>query len=210
MTRTSWRLEGEWIKNCSCAYGCPCDFNAPPTYGTCEALIGMHIVAGHFGAVALDGLNFAATASFPGALHLGNGELQPMIDERASAEQRQALLSIMSGQNSDDGTIFQIFSLIVSRLHEPVFAPFEWSFDMNGRRARLVIPGFLDTEVEPIKNPVSGAEHRIQIMMPEGFEHRRAEIAKARIASTGAIGFEVPDGHGSLAMVVQTEAGVAG
>lgn len=210
MTKTSWRLEGEWIKNCSCAYGCPCDFNAPPTHGTCEGLVAMHIVAGHFGAVTLDGLNFAATVSFPAALHLGNGELQPIIDERASAEQRQALLNIMSGQNSDDGTIFQIFSLIVSKLHEPVFAPFEWTFNMNGRRARIVIPGFLDTEVEPIKNPVTGTEHRIQVMMPEGFEHRRAEVAKARISSTGAIGFEVPDGHGSLATVVQTEAGVAG
>ena len=28
-----WRLKGEWMKNCNCAYGCPCDFNAPPTNG---------------------------------------------------------------------------------------------------------------------------------------------------------------------------------
>jgi hypothetical protein len=26
-----WRLKGEWIKNCNCAFGCPCDFNARPT-----------------------------------------------------------------------------------------------------------------------------------------------------------------------------------
>jgi hypothetical protein len=210
MARTGWRLEGEWIKNCSCAYGCPCDFNAPPTHGSCEGLVGMHIVAGHCGSIPLDGLNFAGVVSFPGALHLGNGELQAIIDVRATEEQRSALLAILSGQNSDEGTIFQIFSLIVSKLHEPAFAPFEWSFDMNGRRARMVVPGFVDTEVEPIRNPVTGGEHRIQVMMPQGFEHRRAEVAKARISSTGAIKFEVQDGHASVATVVQTPAGVAG
>ena len=34
-----WRLEGEWIKNCNCAFGCPCDFNAPPTHGSARALL---------------------------------------------------------------------------------------------------------------------------------------------------------------------------
>jgi hypothetical protein len=43
MARTGWRLEGEWIKNCSRAYGCLCDFDAPPTHGSCEALVGMHM-----------------------------------------------------------------------------------------------------------------------------------------------------------------------
>ena len=36
MPQTDWRLSGEWIKNCNCAFGCPCDFNAPPTKGYCK------------------------------------------------------------------------------------------------------------------------------------------------------------------------------
>lgn len=208
MAKTDWRLEGEWIKNCSCAYGCPCDFNAAPTQGYCKGLVGMHVKSGHFGGVKLDGLNFAATVDFPGALHLGNGAMQPIVDERATPEQRDALFAIMSGKNSNDGTMFHIFSLIVTKLHDPVFARFDWRFDLAGRRARLSIPGVLDTEVEPIRNPVTGGEHRIQVVMPDGFEHIVGEIAKARISSTGGIKFEVPDGHGTLAHVVQTPAGV--
>jgi hypothetical protein len=209
MAKTDWRLEGEWLKNCSCAYGCPCDFNAPPTQGFCRGLVGMHIVKGHFGGVKLDGLNFAATVDFPGALHLGNGAMQAIVDERATPEQRDALFAILSGQNSDEGTLFHIFSLIVTKMHDPVFAPFSWTFDLAGRRARLTVPGVLDTEVEPIKNPVTGTDHRIQVVMPDGFEHRIGEVAKARMSSTAGIQFNFPDGHSTLAKVTQTPAGVA-
>jgi hypothetical protein len=45
--------------------------------------------------------------------------------------------------------------------------------------------------------------------MPEGFEHHKAEIASASIASTGGIKFSVSEGHSSLAKVEQTPTGVA-
>jgi hypothetical protein len=153
---------------------------------------------------------FAATVDFPGALHEGNGKMQPIVDERATPEQRQALFNIMSGKNSAEGTLFHIFSLIVTTIHDPIFAPFEFSFDKNGRMARLVAKGVLETDVEPIKNPVTGLPHRIRVVMPEGFEHKEAEVASANIRSTGAIRFETEHSHGSLATVVQTPQGVAG
>jgi hypothetical protein len=45
--------------------------------------------------------------------------------------------------------------------------------------------------------------------MPEGFEHHSAEVCSSRIESIGGIKFSVPQGHGSLATVVQTSEGVA-
>ena len=66
----------------------------------------------------------------------------------------------------------------------------------------MVIPGVLETEVEPIRNPVTGQPHRIQVVMPEGFEHRLAEIASSNIRSSGAIKFTTTGGHSSLAKVV--------
>jgi hypothetical protein len=209
MPQTNWRLEGDWIKNCTCAYGCPCDFNARPTLGECKGLLGMRITKGHFGEVRLEGLSFFVTVHFPGPLHEGNGQAQPIIDERASPEQRDALFGIMSGQNSAEGTLFHIFSLIVSKMHDPIFAPVTVEFDEKARVARLVVPGVLETDVEPIKNPVTGADHRVQVVMPEGFEHRVGEIASSNIRSTGAIPFETRGGHSTLAHVVQTPEGVA-
>ncbi|MCA1390532.1 DUF1326 domain-containing protein [Bradyrhizobium sp. IC3123] len=209
MTASDWRLEGEWMKNCTCAFGCPCDFNARPTQGYCKGLVAMRIAKGHFEGTRLDGLCFAITVDFPGPLHEGNGTIQPIIDERATAEQRQALFDIFSGKHSAEGTLFQIVSMIVTKIHDPVFVPFEFSFDKDGRVARLVAKGVLETDVEPIKNPVTGDPHRIQVVMPEGFEHRTAEVASADIRSTGAIRFETRATHSSLANVVQTPKGVA-
>ncbi|WP_018321273.1 DUF1326 domain-containing protein [Bradyrhizobium sp. WSM2793] len=209
MAASDWRLEGEWMKNCTCAFGCPCDFNARPTQGYCKGMVAMRIANGHFEGTRLDGLCFAITVDFPGPLHEGNGTIQPIIDERATAEQRQALFDIFSGKHSAEGTLFQIVSMIVTKIHDPVFAPFEFSFDKEGRVAKLVARGVLETDVEPIKNPVTGDPHRIQVVMPEGFEHRAAEVASANIRSTGAIPFETRGTHSSLANVVQTPEGVA-
>lgn len=209
MPGTDWRLRGDWIKNCNCAFGCPCDFNARPTHGKCQGLLGMRIEEGHFGDIKLDGLSFFVVVDFPGPLHEGNGIVQAIIDERASEKQRGALFGILSGQNSAEGTIFHIFTLIVSKMLDPIFAPISVDFDMEGRKARVSIPGVLETETQPIRNPVTGAEHRIQVLMPEGFEHRKAEVASARIDSKGGIKFSVAEGHSSLAKVEQTPTGVA-
>ena len=169
----------------------------------------MHVTEGHFGDVVLDGLSFFVTVDFPGPLHEGNGTIQPIIDARATPEQRDALFQILSGRQSAEGTIFHIFSLIVSTMLDPVFAPIELTFDYAKRRARLAIPGVLETDVEPIRNPVTGAEHHVRVVMPEGFEHREGEVAHATISSTAGIKFEVPKGHATLAHVEQTPAGVA-
>lgn len=209
MGEMNWRLEGEWIKNCNCAFGCPCDFNARPTNGHCRGLLGMRIVKGHFRDVKLDGLSFFVTVHFPGALHEGNGESQPIIDERASPAQREALFAIMSGKNSAEGTLFHIFSLIVTRMHDPVFAPITFKFDKGARIAHVGVPNVLETDVEPIKNPVTGAPHRIKVVMPEGFEHIEGEVASATILSSGAIKFQTKGTHSTLAHVVQTPQGVA-
>lgn len=209
MARSDWKLEGEWLKNCNCAWGCPCDFNARPTNGECKGFLGMHIIKGHFEQTKLDGLSFFVVVHFPGALHEGNGEAQPIVDRKATPEQRDALFQIMSGKHSAEGSLFHIFSMIVTKMHDPIFASVELEFDQEGRNARLMVPGVLESTVQPIKNPVTGAPHRIRIVMPEGFEHIEGEVASADIRSSGAIVFDSKGTHSTLAHVVQTPEGVA-
>ncbi|HEU4845057.1 MAG TPA: DUF1326 domain-containing protein [Burkholderiaceae bacterium] len=210
MATADWRLEGDWVKNCTCAYGCPCDFNARPTEGYCKGLVAMHVTSGYFEGTRLDGLAFCVTVHFPGALHEGNGQAQPIIDERATPAQRDALFAILSGQNSQEGTLFNIFSLIVTKMHDPVFAPISFEFDQGARTARIVIPGVLSTDVEPIRNPVTGAPFRATLVLPDGFEHREGQIASSDIDSTGAIAFMTKGKHSTLAHVIQSPAGVLG
>lgn len=208
MAHTPWRMKGRWLKNCNCAFGCPCDFNARPTYGHCEGMAGMQIDQGHFGEVTLDGLRWMATYRWPGALHEGNGIMQAVIDERADEAQRNALFTILAGKEQDEGTFFHILSLIVAENLSPKFVPIEFEFDLESRTAHVVAPGVFETRSEPIKNPVTGAPHRIRVVMPDGFEHREAEIASAVTKGTGDIVFDIDPGHSTLAHVDYTPSGV--
>ena len=198
-TQVKWQMRGNWMKNCNCHAGCPCDFNSPPTHGGCEGMAGMEITDGWFGEVPLSGLRWAVTYRWPGALHEGHGTLQPFIDERATPEQREALLTIMSGEAG--GTMFEIFASIVDTVLEPQFVPMDVSFDLERRTARLTAGEALETESTPIKNPVTNEEHRIRVEMPEGFEYQIAEIAWARSKGTGTIAFDHQNSHSSLAEV---------
>jgi hypothetical protein len=93
-----WRLQGEWFDLCSCAIGCPCIFSSNPTQGFCDGTLTWLIHRGHYGDVALDGLGFIALVHFEGNVLDRNREFGWLIDERADARQRAALIEIVSGR----------------------------------------------------------------------------------------------------------------
>ena len=198
--QTDWHMEGNYIKNCSCDPGCPCDFNSDPTHHHCEGVFGMEVTDGQYGDVSLAGSKWAAVVHWPGPLHEGRGTAQPFVDASSSPEQRDALLAILSGRAG--GTLFEILAAITERVLEPRFVPIEFEFDMDKRTARFRAGDEVETESAPIRNPVTDEEHRALVQLPEGFEYQLAEIASAPVLeSTGEIRFEHPGGHSSLAKV---------
>jgi hypothetical protein len=185
---TEWRVKATELANCNCDYGCPCQFNALPTHGDCRAAVAYDIEEGHFADVRLDGLRAAMMVSWPGPIHEGNGTMQVIIDERADARQREALVKILTGQETDDmATVWWVFSAMAPNKLEPLFRPIEYEVDVDARSGRFRIPGLVETVGEPIRNPVTGAEHRVRIDLPDGFEYRLAEIGSGTTRATGAI-----------------------
>lgn len=67
MNDIQWQIKGRDFVHCNCAYGCPCQFNAPPTYGDCQAVAVFDVHEGHHGGTRLDGLRFGMVARWPGA-----------------------------------------------------------------------------------------------------------------------------------------------
>src|SRR5690349_3489125 len=117
-----WEIEGRELVNCTCEYGCNCQFNGLPDKGHCYAVAIIFIDKGHFGEVPLDGLRLAAIFKWPGAIHEGNGEAIAFVDERARPEQREALLKIMTGQETAPfATMFAVYASTVTKMHDPVF-----------------------------------------------------------------------------------------
>ena len=83
MSHVSWRMKGQYLKNCNCIASCPCDtVGFPYPEKGCQGLAGMYIAQGNYGEIKLDGLSWVVTYSWPGALHEGNGSVQPFIEKR--------------------------------------------------------------------------------------------------------------------------------
>ena len=188
MTYVDWEIKGRAFGNCNCSYGCPCQFNAPPTDGTCRAAVGYQIDEGHFGDVKLDGVRAAGLYTWPGAVHEGNGTMQLIVDESASDVQREALLTIMQGKETEPmTTMWSVYTAMCSTILDSLSKPIDFEVDVDGRTGRLSIPGVVETRGEPIKNPVTGAVHRVRIDMPDGFEYSLAEIGSGTTKATGEI-----------------------
>jgi hypothetical protein len=201
-TKTPWRIAADEVATCNCAWGCPCQFNALPTTGRCEALVAVRIRDGHFGETPLAGVTFAAAYWWPGPIHEGKGTVQLAIDEKATAAQRAALLAITSGQHG--GTFFEIFASVVSTACDPIFVPIEFKTDRDKRVARLVVPGLGEFRAEPIKNPITGAEHRARIQLPNGFEYTEAEMGNCTM-NHAAFGGKTIDNQNTYAQFASVD-----
>ena len=197
---TPWEIKGRELVNCTCEYGCNCQFNGLPDKGHCHAVAGIQIDEGHHGDTRLDGLRIAAIFKWPGPIHEGNGEAIAFVDEKADDSQREALLRIMTGQDTDPfATMFAVYASTVTKMHEPVFTRIDLDLDIDGRRARISIPDYIETVGEPIRNLVTGEESRAQIVLPAGFEYAVADIGSASSRTQGPVRVETKDSYGQFA-----------
>jgi hypothetical protein len=210
MSYVDWHLQGLNISACNCDWGCPCQFMSLPSHGFCHAAVGIQVDRGHFGNVALDGLALGGVFAWPQAIHLGNGEAQPVVDVRASPAQREALLKIMSGQETEPGaTIFNVFASTLAKVHDPVFAKIAIRADRKARTATIAFDGIVDFSVEPIRNPITNQPMQISVTMPGGFEYHEAEFASGTVkTSRSPIALDWSGRHAHLAEVNMTGKGV--
>lgn len=209
MAFVEWEIKGREFVNCNCDYGCPCQFNALPTYGNCQGVGAYVIDQGHFGDVRLDGLRAAAIFQWPGPIHEGNGTFQAVIDERATEAQREALRKILYGEETEPGTtVWNVFMTTVSSVLEPVYKAIQFEVDVDARQAKLFVPGLIESTGEPIRNPVTGAEHRARIDLPAGFEYTVAEIGSGTSTISERIPMSLNDSYGQFAHIHLSTHGV--
>jgi hypothetical protein len=172
--KTEWRIVAEQVGSCNCAWGCPCQFYALPTHGNCEALVATEIESGHFGDTLLDRVRYAQIFHWDGPIHEGNGWRLLIHDERSTAPQRAAIEALTNGTQGHPA--FEIFATMAPHAPEPVVALIELEHDREKRFARVRIGELAESHIEPIRNTVTGEEHRARIELPQGFEFRLAEM----------------------------------
>ena len=85
------------------------------------------------------------------------------------------LFYILSGADQPVGTMFQIFSVIIETIKDPLFAPITFDWDLDKRQARIEVPGAVRAHSEPIRNPVTDEEHQMLTVLPNGWVFHEAE-----------------------------------
>ncbi len=204
-----WMIRGAEYSNCICAWGCPCQFGAPSTSGRCEAIAGGIIEEGHFGDIRLDGITFALLLQWPGEIADGNGRQQAIIDERADADQREAVRKILHGESTTPGaTHFFVFNSTMSEVLETRFEPIEIEIDIPARKGRIVIPGIVDSTGSPIIDPINDVEFRAGIHLPNGFEYTYAEMGTGSSEVTGEIQMSLSESYGQFNILHMNQDGV--
>ncbi len=178
-----WKLKVEHLMACNCNYGCPCSFEAPPTYGTCEAALAYRVVEGKYGDVTLDGFKWVLAAVWPGPLHERNGRGVVYLDARAKGAKRDALEAIATGKA---GGPIGIFMSTVTAGLEVRTAPLEFKFD--GKRSYFRAGEAVEVEFEPIRNPVSGEEHHAAVLLPAGMIAKREDHFSSKTLYVNAAG----------------------
>jgi len=192
MANVRWRISGEYFEACSCDSVCPCPTSglaARPTKGYCAAGLVFRVEHGQHGKTKLDGLSFAVLLRTPGPMAQGNWTVGLILDERASAEQREALTTIASGQG---GGPMAALGPLISRFEGAEAKPIK--IEMNGMRRSVSIPGVLDLAVEGI----TGAKQAEPIYL-DNVGHpaaSRLALAKASRSHMHAFGIDWDDTSG--------------
>jgi hypothetical protein len=204
-----WMIRGAGYGNCSCDYGCPCQFNSPTTHGNCEGVLTGHIDEGHHGDTPLDGLDFVMMFWWPGEVSEGNGRQQVIISDKADSAQREALRKILHGEDTTPGaTHYAVYNSMVSEVLETLYVPIDLEIDIEARTAHVSVPGLVESTGSPITDPFSGEPHSARINLPNGFEYTVAEMGSGSSKLTGGIELELTDSYGQFNILHMNQDGV--
>jgi hypothetical protein len=147
MAAASWKVSGQYYETCNCDFMCPCilqQMEPEPTEGTCIFAMGYQIENGTFGSTSLDGLGFIVLGFTPEAMGKGNWSVGLVIDDRATAEQRDAITAIASG--AAGGPMAGLSGLIGNFLGVES-APIQFARD--GAKWSVTAPNLVDIAGQP-------------------------------------------------------------
>jgi len=142
----AYKLEGSLLEVCDCEILCPCWINETPDNGTCQSALAYHFDRGTIDGVDVSGLTLATNVFLPGRPLAGNWRAHIFIDERASKEQEQALLSVFTGKQG--GPVADLAALI-GEVVKVERAPI--TFEVKEGRGTLKIGDTTEAVMEPYR-----------------------------------------------------------
>ena len=104
-------------------------------------------------------------AKYPNAIHEGHGHVVLFVDQKASADQVNALVSILSGQAG--GMPWEAIAPTIEKFEGPILRPIE--FGAKGQQGHVRIAGAVEVETTPLRNPLDGGQEiEVHMVYPRG------------------------------------------
>src|SRR4029450_21596 len=147
----AYHLEGRLLEVCNCRVLCPCWIGEDPDNGTCDTIVSWHFDKGKIEDVDVAGRTIAVIAHVPGNILQGNWKAAVYVDDKASPQQKDAILKVYTGKlGGPVGDLVKLIGEVVSVESVPI------TFDGQGGRGTLRGGNAGYAELEPYKS-ASGA-----------------------------------------------------
>ena len=186
MAIPTWQVSGQYYETCSCDFVCAClpgGLAVSPTKGSCTFAMAFEVGHGTYGTVSLDGLGFIVLGFTPEAMGKGDWSVGLIADEKASAEQREAITAIASGAA---GGPMAALSGLIGKFLGVQSAPIQ--FDRSGAKWSVKASDFVDMAAEGVKgiNPdATEPMHLENTGHPAADRFALARAAKSRVHALG-------------------------
>lgn len=145
----AYEIEGQLLEVCPCNVLCPCWVGEDPDGdGTCDSVNAYHIERGQVDGVDVAGRTLAVITHIPDNVLKGNWRVALIVDDGASPQQHEAVVSAFSGKLG--GPLADLAGL-VSEVIAIETAPI--SFDVKEGKGRLQVGALVEAEMEPYRGP---------------------------------------------------------
>lgn len=194
MTTPAWKVEGQYYETCSCDFVCPCiltQLTARPSRGSCTFAMGFEISRGAFGDTRLDGLGFVVIGYTPEEMGKGNWSAGVIVDERADAAQRDAIVAVATG--SAGGPMAALSGLITTFLGVDT-APIR--FERDGATWRVRAAGRASIAATPAMGIDPQTTEPLQLRNTGHPASSHVHLARATESDVSAFGLSWSDSSG--------------
>ena len=194
----AWKLEGQYLENCSCDVPCPCtvSLDLGADRDRCNAFLVFQVASGEVDGVDVSGLTVAAVADTPKVMSEGNWRLGVLIDDKASDEQAEKLGAVFGGQLG--GPMEALAPLIGEQLGVERVA-MEVSHENGTHRVKVGDDGEVEVrDIVPFGKENGEPARLTGIFHPAGDDFAIAKATKSSVSAFGVdIAFEGRSGFSS-------------
>lgn len=118
---------------------------------------------------------------WPRAIHEGNGRGVLIVDPATMDKQAEALSQIVSGRLGGMpwevmGPTVQVVGLVKQRI----------TFEGRGQKSVMRIEGVGEARGDTLKNPVTGEDHEVNVVLPQGFIWKKGAVGQGSFRASVA------------------------